>query len=66
MLLSFVITYFAGCEKDEFKCDNGECLGNLNFVCDGGTECDDESDEKDCHGENNLSFHIIKHKYNTN
>ena len=36
------------CDPGLFQCDNSECV--LSFqVCDGTADCDDNSDEKDCH-----------------
>ena len=38
-----------GCTKDDFKCDNGECVPS-EWICDGECDCSDESDETDCGG----------------
>lgn len=33
-----------GCTKDEFTCDNGQCIPNV-YKCDGRRHCGDGSDE---------------------
>jgi len=36
-------------ECDEAQCANGQCIPE-SFVCNGGPDCDDESDEANCPG----------------
>ena len=36
-----------GCSKDEFTCNDGNCL-TMDKRCDGNQDCSDESDEKGC------------------
>ena len=36
-----------GCSTTEAKCANGHCISR-NLWCDGGRDCLDGSDEKDC------------------
>ena len=37
----------ASCEEYEFHCANKECV-NINHVCDGVSQCLDDSDERYC------------------
>ncbi|XP_075221411.1 modular serine protease-like [Lycorma delicatula] len=44
---------FKVCNKDEFQCDNGNCI-RIDAVCDGFSDCSDKSDETvdECFHEN--------------
>ena len=42
------------CTKEEFQCDNGSCISS-RWVCDGLSDCIDESDERDCKGKSKSS-----------
>lgn len=35
------------CRDNEFECDNGRCIPKA-WRCDGGDDCDDNSDERGC------------------
>ena len=35
----------AKCPKDEVRCDGGKCI-SVTKLCDGNTDCEDGSDEK--------------------
>ena len=35
----------AGCDGGYFKCGDGKCI-KFEYVCDGGSDCDDKSDEE--------------------
>eukprot|EP01084_Bolivina_argentea_P180160 311241_1 len=37
-------SYFGDCKKDQFKCDNGECIWS-GYICNGVLDCPDGSDE---------------------
>ena len=38
----------AECDAEQFRCDDGTCIDEAR-VCDGRTDCADDSDENNCH-----------------
>ena len=49
---------FKVCRRDEFTCDDGQCVFDRwkAVQCGGKIDCDDQSDEKDCPGNKLLTF----------
>lgn len=45
----------SGCRSDEFRCDDGSCVGS-DFRCDNIPDCSDASDEDNCSKINNSLF----------
>ena len=43
------ITYFEGCDADEFTCISGDCISS-SYKCDGDEDCSDGDDEEGCPG----------------
>ena len=46
-----------GCKEDEFTCDEGQCV-QIAERCDHVTQCEDESDERNC------KVLVLQHGYN--
>lgn len=40
--------FIVGCTSDEWRCIDGQCIPT-SFRCDGATQCNDGTDEIDCH-----------------
>lgn len=53
------------CKPDQWKCHNNICI-NIDFLCDGQVDCDDQSDEDEfvCRRGNFWSFYIFPQIHN--
>ena len=43
------VSFFVGCEEDQFICGNGWCIA-ISKECDDIVDCEDGSDEINCSG----------------
>ncbi|KAH9491629.1 hypothetical protein Btru_031085 [Bulinus truncatus] len=43
----YPLTANSQCSKDQWKCDNGDCILK-HYICDSNVHCDDLSDERNC------------------
>lgn len=48
------------CNNYQFKCKNGECILK-SWHCDGVTDCEDGSDEKNC----NSKIHVVPENHSS-
>lgn len=53
------ITDLPKCQRDEFRCDDGQCIREV-YRCDSIRDCLDGSDEKSC-GRYQLFFSLKSH-----